>query len=93
MTKIVGTLHKDVFKFMIISNGILLRIKNFFKYRRKNQKTSKFFFLQNSCHSGDTWKNMVMAEGATDDNIPYILESNPHLNLIRIRFCRFLNRN
>jgi len=24
--------------------------------------------------------------------IPYILESNPHPNLIRISFCRFLKR-
>jgi len=24
--------------------------------------------------------------------LPYILESNPHLNLIRTSFCRFLKR-
>jgi len=29
---------------------------------------------------------------ATNDNIPYILESNPHPNRIRTSFCRFLKR-
>jgi hypothetical protein len=28
-----------------------------------------------------------------DFNVPYILESNPHPNLIRTSFCLFLKRN
>ena len=77
MTKIADILHKDVCAFMIISHGILLRINNFSNIVKKSKHIKKIIF-QNSCHSRDMWKNMVIAEQATDDNI-----------ILRMHFARW----
>jgi hypothetical protein len=58
---ITGTLHEDVFKFIL-----LLRTRNVFnKTRRKNQNT---FFSENHAVYEKRWKNLVKGRELTNDN-------------------------
>ena len=44
-------------------------------------------YRENRNIAGNTW-----LDNKSQNKIPYILESNPHPNLIRTSFCRFLKR-
>ena len=62
MTKITGTLHEDIFKFMTISRWILLRIKNISEKIVDQMKTHFMFnnfFPQNCVLYEIMWKNMI----------------------------------
>ena len=45
-----------------------------------------------SCHMSCVVFGVLQLASSSRQNLPYILESNPHLNLIRTSFCRFLKR-
>ena len=70
-----GTLHEDVFTFLIISRSFLLRMRNVSdKICSKNQNTlftfSNFFFRKSS----RSWQNVekyLRAGQATDDNMAH----------------------
>jgi hypothetical protein len=71
LTRITGTLHEDLCKFMIISGSILRRIRNILDEScRKNQNRFyvQYLFSKNRAVYDRKWKRMVESEGATDIN-------------------------
>ena len=62
--------------------------KNIFKFFTINSifKGSFREFLPPQCWHN--WEQVIII----NDTLPYILESNPHPNLIRTSFCRFLKQ-
>ena len=66
MTKIVGTLHGDVFTFTVISRLILLRMRNFTgkfveKIKTRMLCSITFFFGNRSVYE-IMWKNIVVPD-------------------------------
>jgi hypothetical protein len=67
MTKITGTLHRDVCTCMIVSHSVILRMRNVSdKICRENQNThfvlNNFFFSENRAVCEIMWKNVVQLE-------------------------------
>ena len=70
MAEITGTLHEDVFTFMIISRRILIRMRNISdkSYREKTHILRSITFCENRTVYEVISKNVVEPE-ATNDNI------------------------
>ena len=83
LSRITGTLYEDQYTFFIISCHILLRMKNVAEKVVEKIKTRSLcsvpsFFPRKSWRLGDIAAKCDGAGQATDDNVPFILESNPH---------------
>jgi len=74
----MGTLHEDLYTFMIISHSILLRMRNVSDKRLRESQNTHFmfnnFFSENCATYEIMWKNMVQPyRPATDDKMIWLM--------------------
>jgi len=84
LTRITGTLHEDLCTFVVVSFGIILRMRNVAdKSCRENQNTFYIWetFFRKSCLLWDTVEKYGRAPLVTDENM-----------IRRVRFARWITK-